>query len=190
MNPPTCSVTSRGGSAKTPTWSFKRPRNPPKKFEVTAFVVRLAAYWALGLGAGAPARANGAAARFFGDWIYRAGTTTRACPGERATDAPPEGDVVISAGQAANALTVTEPGACALRFTVSGDVATAVAGQTCAGGDGGGGLITFTEMTWTLRLSKDGETLSESLSAREALAPARGPARTCAYTETGVTLRR
>ncbi|HSZ81203.1 MAG TPA: hypothetical protein VLA14_02920 [Polyangia bacterium] len=157
---------------------------------MTAFVVRVAAYLALGLGAGAPARANGAATRFFGDWIYRAGTTTRACPGERPTDAPPEGGVVIAAGPAAGGLTVTEPGACALSFTSSGNVATAVAGQTCAGSDGGGGLITFTEMTWTLTLSSDGQTLSESLSAREALAPARGPARTCAYTETGVTLRR
>jgi hypothetical protein len=157
---------------------------------VTAIVVHVAAYLALGLGAGAPARANDPAARFFGDWIYRSGTTTRTCPGERPTDAPPEGDVVISAGHAAGTLTVTEPGACALRFTLSGNVATAAADQTCAGSDGGGGLITFTKMTWTLTLSSDGQTLSESLLAREELAPAHAPARTCAYTETGVTLRR
>jgi hypothetical protein len=157
---------------------------------VTAIVVHVAAYLALGLGARAPARANDATARFFGDWIYRAGTTTRACPGERPTDAPPEGDVVISAGHAAGELTVTEPGACALRFTLAGDVATAVAGQTCAGSDGGGGLITFTKMAWTLTLSNDGQTLSESLAAREELTPARGAARMCTYRERGVTLRR
>jgi hypothetical protein len=165
---------------------------------VAATVVRVAAFLALVLGEGAPGRAQegvGVPTRargtpaFFGDWIYRSGTQTRACPGERPTDAPPQGDVVISAGQAAGALTVTEPGACALRFTRTGNVATAITGQTCAGSDGGGGLITFTKMTWTLTLSSDGQTLSESLSAKEELAPARGPAQTCTYTETGVTLR-
>jgi hypothetical protein len=156
---------------------------------VTATVVRVAVSLALVLG-GARARANGVAARFFGDWTYRSGTTTRACPGERPTDAPPEGEIVISAGRAEGELTVTEPGACALRFTLSGHVATAVAGQACAGGDGGGGRIIFTKMIWTLTLSSDGRTLSESLAAKEELAPAHGPARTCAYTEAGVTLRR
>jgi hypothetical protein len=155
-----------------------------------ATVVRVATYLALVLGAGAAPRADGASARFFGDWIYRSGTTTRACPGERPTDAPPEGDVVISAGRAAGELTVTEPGACALRFTLSDDVAKAAPGQTCAGGDGAGGHITFTKMIWTLTLSADARTLSESLSAKEELAPAKGRARMCAYTETGVTLRR
>jgi len=125
-----------------------------------------------------------------GHWSYAAGTTTRVCPGEAGTDAPPEGDLVVGAGATPSELVVTEPGACALRFSLAGAVATIAPGQTCAGPDGAGGTITFTNMTWTLTLSGDGQTLAEALSADETLAPAGGAARTCKFTERDVTLRR
>jgi hypothetical protein len=129
-------------------------------------------------------------AGLIGLWTYSAGTTTRTCPGEAGTDAPPEGDLSIAAGASTGELVVTEPGACVLRFSLAGSTATAAAGQTCAGPDGAGGLITFTKLAWTLTLSADGQTLAEALAADETLAPAQSAARTCRYTETGVTLRR
>ena len=125
-----------------------------------------------------------------GTWAYAAGTTTRTCPGEAGTDAPPEGVLVTAAGGTASEVVVSEPGACALRFSLAGATAAITPGQTCAGPDGAGGMITFADMTWTLTLAADGETLAESLAADETLAPARGAPRTCKFTETGVTLRR
>jgi hypothetical protein len=122
-----------------------------------------------------------------GNWVYAAGTTTRACPGETPTLAPPLGGINIATAGAGEA-TVTE--ACALRFKLEGNVATIVAGQQCSGADGAGGQIAFEKMSWTLTLSSDGKTLSEALSADQVLTPASGPARTCRYTEDGVTLRR
>jgi hypothetical protein len=139
------------------------------------------------LGGGA---ASGAGGGISGTWAYAAGSTTRTCPGEVGTDAPPEGNLVLTAGSAPSEIAVIEPGACTLRFSRAGNVATVVAGQTCAGPDGAGGTITFSKMTWTLTLSADGQTLAEALSADETLAPAHGAARTCKFTERGVTLRR
>ncbi len=142
------------------------------------------------MGGGGASGGTQTGAGFVGDWVYAAGQTTRTCPGQAGTNAPPDGALSIAAGASATELVVTEPGACALRFTLAGPKATASSGQTCAGSDGAGGQITFAKLAWTLTLSADGQTLAESLSADELLAPAGGPARTCAYTETGVTLRR
>jgi hypothetical protein len=132
----------------------------------------------------------GSMAGMFGSWLYASGKTTRVCPGEAGTDSPPEGAIVVNAGSSDGALVVEEPGACSLHFTRSGDAATSSPGQSCAGADGAGGTITFTNMSWTLTLSADGKTLTESLSADETLAPAQGAARTCKFTETDVTLKR
>jgi hypothetical protein len=122
-----------------------------------------------------------------GDWNYAGGTTTRTCPGQAPTPAPPEGGMSIAAG-AKGELVVTE--ACPLRFKLAGRVATIVAGQTCAGPDGAGGQIKFENMKWKLTLSADGKTLTEDLAADEIYLPAKGASRTCRYTESGVTLRR
>jgi hypothetical protein len=138
---------------------------------------------------GAGPMGGGASPGLVGTWLYAAGTTTRSCPGEAPTDAAPEGGLVIAAGNAGEVI-VTEPGACSMRFSLKGNVATIVAGQTCSGADGAGGTITFSNMKWTLTASADGKTLTESLTADEKLAPATGAARTCKYTETGVTLRK
>jgi hypothetical protein len=129
------------------------------------------------------------ATAMIGTWTYASGTTTRTCPNEAPTPAAPEGTLVVAAGNAGEVV-VTEPGACSLRFSLKNNVATIVAGQTCSGPDGAGGTITFSNMQWSLALSADGKTLTESLTADEKLAPASGPARTCRYTESGVTLRR
>jgi hypothetical protein len=141
-------------------------------------------------GATAGDAASGAASRFVGTWAYATGTTTRSCPGQPDTLAPPEGTLALALGTAQGTLVVTEPGACALDFTLQGSTATSKSGQTCAGPDGAGGQIKFTKMTWTLTLSSDGATLTEALSADEQLIPASGPSRACKYSETGVTLRR
>lgn len=133
---------------------------------------------------------SGSMAGMLGNWLYATGKTTRVCPGEAGTDSPPEGAIVVNAGASDGELVVDEPGACSLHFTRAGDVATIVAGQSCSGADGAGGTITFTNMTWTLTLSADGKTLTESLSADETLAPAQGTPRTCKFTESDVTLKR
>jgi hypothetical protein len=133
---------------------------------------------------------GGAMAGMLGTWLYASGKTTRVCPGEAGTDAPPEGAIVVNAGASDGELVVDEPGACSLHFTRAGDVATIAAGQSCSGADGAGGTITFTNMTWTLTLSADGMTLTEALSADETLAPANAAPRTCKFTESDVTLKR
>jgi hypothetical protein len=138
-------------------------------------------------GAGSAGTGAAGTGGMLGSWLYSAGTTTRTCPGEAPTDAAPEGGLSIAAGQNGE-LVVTE--ACPLRFTVSGNVATVVSGQSCSGADGAGGQITFSKLNWTLTLSADGKSLAEALDADETLSPAGGPARTCRYTETGVKLRR
>lgn len=140
-------------------------------------------------GSGTGTAGSGASANqgILGNWIYAAGTTTRVCPGEAPSVAPPLGGINIAAAGAGE-VTVTE--ACALRFKLAGNVATIVAGQGCSGADGNGGQIAFAKMEWTLTLSGDGRTLSEALSADQVLTPANGPARTCRYTEDGVTLHR
>lgn len=122
-----------------------------------------------------------------GSWVYAAGTTTRTCPGEQPSVASPLGGIDIATGDVGEVI-VSE--ACSLRFKLAGDVATIVAGQACAGSDGAGGQIAFARMSWTLTLSSDGKTLREALSADQILTPANGSARTCRYTEQGVTLRR
>ncbi len=133
---------------------------------------------------------GGAMAGMLGTWLYASGKTTRVCPGEAGTDSPPEGAIVVNAGASDGELVVDEPGACSLHFTRAGAVATIATGQSCSGADGAGGTITFTNMTWTLTLSADGETLTEALSADETLAPAQGAPRTCKFTESDVTLNR
>jgi hypothetical protein len=138
-------------------------------------------------GSGAAGSSAAAGQGLLGDWLYASGTTTRACPGEEPSPAPPLGGIHVAAGDAGE-LIVSE--ACALRFKLAGDVATIVDGQECAGSDGAGGQIAFSKMSWTLTLSSDGKTLSEALSADQILTPSNGPARTCRYTEEGVTLRR
>src|SRR4051794_21565406 len=110
-------------------------------------------------------------AGMLGDWVYAAGTTTRTCPGESPSVAAPEGGLNVAAGSAGE-LVVTE--ACPLRFKLAGSVATIVPGQSCAGSDGAGGQIAFTMVTWTLTLSRDGQTVAESLAADEKLTPAGG----------------
>jgi hypothetical protein len=144
----------------------------------------------LGSGGGFGTTGPGAMTGMLGNWLYATGKTTRVCPGEAGTDAPPEGEIVVNAGASDGELVVDEPGACSLHFTRSGDVATIAPGQACAGADGAGGTITFSNMTWTLTLSADGKTLTEALTADETLAPAQGTPRTCKFTESDVTLKR
>lgn len=137
--------------------------------------------------AGAKEVAGTAKPDMLGDWVYATGTTTRVCPGEAPSVATPLGGLNVAAGKAGEVM-VSE--ACSLRFKLAGNVATIVPGQGCSGPDGTGGQIAFAEMSWKLTLSRDGKTLTESLSADQVLTPAGGPTRTCRYTEEGVTLRR
>ena len=143
-----------------------------------------------GLSGGGASIGAGGGTGILGGWRYATGKTTRVCPNEQGTDAPPEGGIMIAAGTSATEVLVSEPGACTLHFDLSAGVATAAPDQTCGGPDGAGGQITFGMMAWTLTLSSDGQTLAETLAADETLAPASGPARTCKFTESGVTLRR
>lgn len=138
-------------------------------------------------GSGAAGSSSTVGQGMLGDWVYAAGTTTRTCPGEVPSVAGPLGGIHVAAGNAGEVI-VSE--ACSLRFVLAGNVATVVSGQECAGSDGAGGQIAFSKLSWTLTLSNDGKTLSESLAADQILTPANGPVRTCRYTEDGVTLRR
>jgi hypothetical protein len=149
--------------------------------------VRVVAAVLVCLGLAGQAGTTGAGQGMLGRWVYATGTTTRACPGEAPSVDTPLGGIDVSAGDAGEVI-VSE--ACSLRFKLVGNVATIVAGQGCSGPDGAGGQIAFAKMSWRLTLSKDGKTLAEALSSDQILTPAEGPARTCRYTEQGVTLRR
>jgi hypothetical protein len=101
--------------------------------------------------------ASGAAA-FVGTWA-RSGSQTVTCPGGTTTNAI-TGNLVITAGTTAATITATQPDGCATTYSVSGNVASASAGQTCNTTTEGGVAELTTVVSHTLTLSADGSTLT------------------------------
>jgi hypothetical protein len=133
--------------------------------------------------------AAGAGAAFLGSWAYATGTTTSTCVGLQPVTDPATGALVITPGPSAESVIATQPGICSLAFNVSGKVATIEPGQTCSVVDRSSERATYDMTNWTLTLSADGQTMDETLSARETVATDGGSV-TCSFTERGVTLRR
>jgi hypothetical protein len=103
--------------------------------------------------------ASGAAA-FVGTWA-RAGTQTITCPTGSPRTNMLTGKLVIALGSAAGSIVGTQPNGCVTNYTVSGDVATAAAGQTCkVSADAGSETVTV--VTHTLTLSAGGLTLTSA----------------------------
>jgi hypothetical protein len=110
------------------------------------------------------AGATGASA-FVGTWA-RSGTQTTMCPGGTTTTAV-TGNLVITLGSGSGTIVAKQPDGCVTDYTVSGNVASAAAGQMCSTTTEAGVAETITVMSHTLTLSADGTTLdstgSESL---------------------------
>ncbi len=107
-------------------------------------------------GAGGEAGVAGAAA-FVGTWS-RSGMQTVTCPAGT-TMSNIMGDIVVALGSASNAVVVTQPDGCMTTYSVSGNVATATAGQSCNITTEAGIAETITVTSHTLTLSADGKTL-------------------------------
>lgn len=101
--------------------------------------------------------ASGAAA-FVGTWA-RSGSQTVTCPGGTTTNAI-TGNLVIAAGTMAGTIAATQPDGCATTYSVSGNVASAAAGQTCNTTTEAGVAEVTTVVSHTLTLSADGSTLT------------------------------
>jgi hypothetical protein len=97
-------------------------------------------------------------AAFVGTWA-RSGTETLTCPTGNPTTSTLNGDLVITLGTTAGTIVGTVPDGCMTIFTVSGNVATATAGQTCNTTTDAGVAETVTVNSRTLTLSADGKSL-------------------------------
>jgi hypothetical protein len=95
---------------------------------------------------------------FVGTWA-RTGMQTVTCPTGSPTTTSITGKLVITLGTTSGTIVGTQPDGCAETYTVSGNVATASAGQTCDVMLDGGAKETVTVTSHTLTLSADGLTL-------------------------------
>jgi hypothetical protein len=102
--------------------------------------------------------AAGGAPAFVGTWA-RTGTQTISCPTGGPKTNMLMGNLVIVLGSAAGSIVGTQPNGCVTNYAVSGDVATAAAGQTCSASTDAG-METVTVVSHTLTLSADGLTLT------------------------------
>ena len=103
------------------------------------------------------------AAAFVGTWA-RTGTQTVTCPTGNPTTNMITGNLVITLGSASDSISGKQPNGCVTNYTVSGNVATAAAGQSCNVTTEAGIAETDTEATHTLTLSADGTTLTSMSS--------------------------
>jgi hypothetical protein len=110
-----------------------------------------------GVANGAEGGVSGAGA-FVGTWA-RSGTQTVTCPTGNPTTTMLKGALVIALGSASGSITATQPDGCVTNYTVTGNVATAAAGQSCNVTTEAGIAETITVTTHTLTLSADGTTL-------------------------------
>lgn len=107
--------------------------------------------------------ATGAAA-FVGTWT-RSGTQTVTCPGSPAMTTNLGGNLVIAAGSSSDTIVGTPPNGCMTTYTVSGNVASAMAGDTCSLTTEAGIAETITTHSHTLTLSADGQSLTTAENA-------------------------
>jgi hypothetical protein len=99
-----------------------------------------------------------AAMAFVGTWA-RSGTQTVTCPMGPPTMNPISGDLVIVLGQTNDTIVGSQPDGCITVYSVSGNVATAMAGQSCNVTTEGGVAETITVDSRTLTLSADGKSM-------------------------------
>jgi hypothetical protein len=99
---------------------------------------------------------------FVGTWA-RSGSQTVMCPGGTTTTMI-TGDLVIALGSASNTIAGTQPDGCVTTYTVSGNVASATAGEMCSVTTEGGVAETITTQSHTLTLSADGTTITSTSS--------------------------
>jgi hypothetical protein len=140
-------------------------------------------------GTGSAGATGSVAEAFVGTWRYATGATTTSCPGALASSEATVGTLVIEQGATAGSLIVTKAGFCNIPFSGSGDLANIDWTMGCQ--------IVDNEETdqygfslWTLSLSNDGQTLSESRAGPVNISLPGAATQRCSYTETGVTLRR
>jgi hypothetical protein len=107
--------------------------------------------------------ATGAAA-FVGTWA-RSGTQTITCPTGNPTTNNITGNLVIALGSASDTIVGTPPDGCQTNYSVSGNVATAAAGQSCNITTEAGIAETITVVTHTFTLSADGKTLDAEVTS-------------------------
>jgi hypothetical protein len=114
--------------------------------------------------AGASDAAASGPEAFVGTWS-RSGTQTLTCP-TGTTMVTLKGNLVIALGSSSDTIVVTQPDGCMTTFTVSGNTATAMAGQSCTTTTDAGVTTDATVTTHTLTLSADGSTImSQSTDA-------------------------
>ncbi len=100
---------------------------------------------------------------FVGTWV-RSGTIVITCPGQPATTDLLTGNLTIAVSPAGSTslIAAMQPNGCVTDYTVSGNVATEVAGQSCSTTNDAGLQTVLTNRTHTLTLSADGHTITES----------------------------
>jgi hypothetical protein len=96
---------------------------------------------------------------FVGTWA-RSGTQTVTCNGTTMMTSF-TGDLVLTLGASSGSITGTTPDGCVANYAVSGNVATAMPGQTCNVTTSGGVAEVLTIESRTFTLSADGNTLTE-----------------------------
>jgi hypothetical protein len=135
---------------------------------------------------GATTAPQPAAQPFVGTWA-RTGTSTTSCPGAQTTSADITGTLTIALGATGDTFVGTESvHNCTTSYTVSGNVATAAAGQSCSYANPKGLPTTSTASSHTLTLGADGKTLTLSTSGSLVIGgPDGGASTTCTTTAQG-----
>jgi hypothetical protein len=101
---------------------------------------------------------------FVGTWA-RSASQTVTCPTGTPTTNTIAGNLVITLGTASDTIVGTTPDGCATTYTVSGDTATASAGESCTVTLDGGAQETITVTSHTLTLGAGGTTISSTSSS-------------------------
>jgi hypothetical protein len=98
---------------------------------------------------------------FVGTWL-RSGTQTVTCPTGNPTTTNITGDLVIALGSASDSIVGTQPDGCMTNYSVTGNVATAMAGQSCNTTTEAGVAEVITVTTRTFTLAADGKSLAST----------------------------
>jgi hypothetical protein len=139
--------------------------------------------FALALSACGPAGEAKQHDRFIGTWRSTSGTTTTACNGYTSTESFAT-TMTWSAGVSSDLVISTPGSSCVVMADVGGSTATGLAGQTCTGSDGAGGVVTVSLTSYTFVISPDGRTATENESGTFAFID-QGATVVCSFNSTG-----
>jgi hypothetical protein len=153
------------------------------RMRATTIRIVLAALMTVTMACSSSAGGNLTAADFIGTWKYLSGASTRTCAGVPTT-ATLSGFITLNQGNAANTVVVLSNG-CTETYTVSGDRASAAAGESCTQTQGGE-TVDATVTTDDLMLS--GGALVEKGSG-SALITRGGQSVTCLFTVSASLIR-